>query len=67
MRGGIKGAEVEGGIIRGRGRSWGRGCIHVMHDRSRMTTGIVSLQCRDGVRRGFTDQADIACTKLETP
>ena len=25
------------------------------------------LQCRDGARRSFTDQAGIACTKREAP
>ena len=28
---------------------------------------LVSLQCWDRGRRVFTDQADIACTKLEAP
>ena len=27
----------------------------------------LSLQCWDGARRDFTDQADIACTKREAP
>ena len=28
---------------------------------------LASLQCRDGARRVFTGQADIACTKREAP
>ena len=28
---------------------------------------VASLPCRDGARRVFTDQADIACTKREAP
>ena len=39
-----------------------------MHGRSRMTTeALASLQCRDGARRVFTDQADIANTKRAAP
>ena len=35
-----------------------------MHGRSRMTIKtLASLQCRDGARRVFTDQVDIASTK----
>ena len=43
----------------------------VMHGRSiysRMTIDPrIPAQCRDGVRRVSTDQADIACTKREAP
>ena len=48
----------------GRGR---RGVLIVSHDRSRMTIDPCILQCRDGARRVFTDQADIACNKREAP
>ena len=37
----------------------------VMHCGSRLI--LASLQCRDGARRVFTDQADIASTNRETP
>ena len=33
------------------------------HGRSRMTIDPRILQCRDGARRVFTDQANFACTK----
>ena len=39
--------------------------LDLMHGRSRMT--LVSLHCRDGACRVFTDLADIACTKREAP
>ena len=45
----------------------GEGCIHVMHDRSRMTIDPRIPTCRDGVRGVCTDQADIACNKREAP
>ena len=63
----------------GRGEDGG-GCSQVMHGRSRMTTGGEGgvldtthdpciptwyVQCPDGTRGAFTDQADIACTKRE--
>ena len=41
------------------------GCTNSMQNRSRMT--LASRRCRDGARRVFTDQADIACTKREAP
>ena len=42
-------------------------CARVMHG-SRMTIDPrIPLQCRDDACRVFTDQADIACTKRETP
>ena len=38
-----------------------------MRSRSSKTIhqALATLQCRDGARRVFTDQADIACTKRE--
>ena len=43
-----------------------RGRTHVIfYGRGRMT--LAPLQCRDGARRVFTDQADIARTKREAP
>ena len=46
----------------------GTGCTQLVHGRSRMTTGPrIPLLCRDGARRVFIDQADIACTKREAP
>ena len=41
----------------------GGGGIQFVHGPSRMT--LASLLCRDGARRVFTNQADIACTKRE--
>ena len=45
------------------------GALDIMHGRSRMAVDPgIPTQCRDGVRRVFTDQADIACTtKSEAP
>ena len=47
--------------------TWGAGCTHVMHGRSRMTIDprIPTMPGRN--TSGFTDQADIACTKREVP
>ena len=40
-----------------------------MRGRNRMTINprIPTVQCRDGARRVFTNQADIACPKREAP
>ena len=38
-----------------------------MHGRSRMNVDPYMLYCRDGARRGFTDQEDMACTKCKAP
>ena len=46
----------------------GEGCTQFVHARSRMTIDSripTMLLCRDGARRVFTNQADIACIKLE--
>ena len=46
-------------------RGRGGGALIIMHRRSRMTVeNLARLQCWDGARRVFTDQADIACPKL---
>ena len=45
----------------------GGGVLIIMHGRSRMNIDLASLQCRDGARRVFTDEADIACTESEAP
>ena len=44
----------------------GGGCTQFVHGRSRMTIDPRTL-CREGARRVFTNQADIACTKREAP
>ena len=41
----------------------GRGGTNFTHSRRPLT--LASMQCRDGARRVFTDQAGIACTKRE--
>ena len=45
----------------------GRGDSSFVHGRSGMTTGPRISLCRDGVRRVFTNEAGIACTKREAP
>ena len=54
------------GVHKVRG-SWGGGgggrCIDIMHKRGLHTIDPCIQQCRDGARRVFTHQADIACTK----
>ena len=44
------------------------GCTHFIHTRSlKSIDPLASLQCRDGTRRVFTEQVDIARTKREAP
>ena len=43
---------------------WG---AHFMHSRSRMTMGPLILQCRDGARRVFNDQAGVVWAKRKAP
>ena len=44
-----------------------RGALIIMHSRGRMAMEPAPLLRRDGARRIFTDQADIACTEREAP
>ena len=46
---------------------FGRDVLIVMHGVLAWPYTLVSLQCRAGALRVFTDQADIACTKREAP
>ena len=42
------------------------GVLIVMHGVVVRPQTLASLQCRDGARRVFIDQAEIACTKRES-
>ena len=42
-------------------------CTYFMHIHNLKTVDPPIPQYRDGARRIFTDQADIACTKREAP
>ena len=65
----------KGGAEQGYSKREGGGVIHFRHNRSHVTIDprtptmliLAPLQCRDGARRVFTDQAGVACAKREAP